>query len=149
MSSDGFYGHLKLGNSMKSPPLDIFKTVQKYYEKFYIRLCWWNQPIYSLVNWRTYSISFNSSNVGKFFWRWILKHCIVSKFRKTKRKSFSCVLVLQKSEISNFHVVVVQRRQRNMYKKTRWTCKVVVLLNILNILTSYSILFVSLLPIYS
>ena len=35
-----------------------------------------------------------------------------------KRKSFSCVHVLQKSEISNFHVVVVQRRQRNMYKKS-------------------------------
>ena len=25
---------------------------------------------------RAYSISFNSSNVGKFFWSWILKACI-------------------------------------------------------------------------
>ena len=38
MSSDEFYGYLKLENSMKTRPLDIFKTVQKYYEKFYIRL---------------------------------------------------------------------------------------------------------------
>ena len=25
---------------------------------------------------RAYSVSFNSSNVGKFFWSWILKACI-------------------------------------------------------------------------
>ena len=33
---------------------------------------------------RTYSISFNSSNVGKFFWSWILKDCI--KVQKLKKK---------------------------------------------------------------
>ena len=133
----GFF--LKLGNSMKSRPLDIFKTVQNYYEKFYIRLCWWNLPIYSLVNWpHLFHLVQYSANVGNFFWRWILiKHCIVSKFRKKKESHFLVFTSSKKGEISNFHVVVVQRRQRNMYKKTWWTCKVVVLLNILNILTSY------------
>ena len=42
------------------------------------------------VNWRclqlyrAYSISFNSSNVGKFFWSWILKDCIKVKGKKEK-----------------------------------------------------------------
>ena len=49
---------------------------------------------------RTYSISFDSSNVGKFFWSWILKNCI--KFRQEKE---SCCLVFPSS---TNHVVVVQ-----------------------------------------
>ena len=44
---------------------------------------------------RAYSNSFNSWNVGKFFWSWILKK--LSKFRKRKRKSLSCVHVLDKT----------------------------------------------------
>ena len=51
---------------------------------------------------RAYSHSPNSSNIGKFFWRWILKDCI---------DTFST-----KREIRYFHVVVVQRRQRNVPK---------------------------------
>ena len=54
---------------------------------------------------RAYSNSFNSSNVGNFFWSWILKllsHVFTSS---TKR------------EIRHFHVVVVQRRRRNVQKK--------------------------------
>ena len=44
---------------------------------------------------RAYSNSFNSWNVGKFFWSWIVKK--LSKFRKRKRKSLSCVHVLDKT----------------------------------------------------
>ena len=38
----------------------------------------------------------------------------ISKFRK--RKSLSCVYVLQKNKIRKFCVVVVQRRQRNIQR---------------------------------
>ena len=41
----------------------------------------------------------------------------VSKFRKRKRKSLSCVHFTIKSEIRQFHVVVVQQRQRNVQKR--------------------------------
>ena len=41
----------------------------------------------------------------------------VSKFRKRKRKSLSCVHFAIKSEIRQFHVVVVQQRQRNVQKR--------------------------------
>ena len=44
---------------------------------------------------RAYSISFDSSIVGKFFWRLILKDCI--KEPEKKGKLFSCVPVLDKS----------------------------------------------------
>ena len=46
---------------------------------------------------RTYSISFNSSNVGKCLRSWTLK--ALSKSRKRKRKSLSCVHVLHKTNI--------------------------------------------------
>ena len=39
---------------------------------------------------RAYSNSFNSSNVGKFFWSWILKDCI--KVQDFKEKESLCVL---------------------------------------------------------
>ena len=42
---------------------------------------------------------------------------MVSKFRKRKRKLLFCVPVLEKSEITHFHVVVVKRRLRNVQKK--------------------------------
>jgi len=64
---------------------------------------------------RAYSISFPSSNVGKFFWSWILS--TASKFRKRKRK-FCCTVFPSstKREIRHFHDVVVQRPQRNVQK---------------------------------
>ena len=52
---------------------------------------------------RAYSFSFNSSNVDNFLWIWILKDCIEVQKKK-------------KREIRYFHVVVVQRRQRNVQK---------------------------------
>ena len=52
---------------------------------------------------RTYSISFNSSNVGKLFWCCILKDCI--EVRRNKKKV-----------VRHFHVVVIKRRQRNVQK---------------------------------
>ena len=62
-----------------------------------------------------YSNSLSSSNVGKFFWSWILK--TVSKFRKRKGRFLSHVFTSStKREIRHFHVVVVQRRQRNVQK---------------------------------
>ena len=59
--------------------------------------------------------SFSSSNVGNFFWSWILKDRI--KFRKRKRKSLSWAHVLHKTWNYYFHIVVVQWRQRNKCTK--------------------------------
>ena len=59
-------------------------------------------------------ISFNSSNVGNFYWSWILKDYI-----KVQEKKDSRCLVFPsaaKREIRHFHVVVVQKRQRNLQK---------------------------------
>ena len=65
-------------------------------------------------------ISFNSSNVGKVFWGWILKDYIKSWGKEKK----SYCLVSRPRQFR--HVVVVHRRQRNVQKA--WcTCKVVVL----------------------
>ena len=64
---------------------------------------------------RTYSISLNSSNVGTVFWSWILTDCIKVQEKKKKR----CCLLLPSStkrEIRQFHVAVVQRRQKNVQK---------------------------------
>ena len=38
---------------------------------------------------RAYSISFNSSNVGKYFWSWILKDCIKVQEKKKKVAAFT------------------------------------------------------------
>ena len=40
---------------------------------------------------RTYSTSFNSTNVGKFFWSWILKAKGCSEVQEKKKKSLSRV----------------------------------------------------------
>ena len=65
---------------------------------------------------RVYSISFNSSNVGKLFWRWILKGCT----RVQEKKKEVVVFCSRPQQIvklgSSVHVVVVQRRQRNVQK---------------------------------
>ena len=59
-----------------------------------------------------YPNSFNLSNDGYFFFRsWILKGCIWVHERKKK------IGVLCSRKIRKFHVVVVQRRQRNVQKK--------------------------------
>ena len=54
------------------------------------------------MNWRcfklhrTYSTSFNSTNVGKFFWSWILKGC--SEVQEKKKKVLvSCSPILNKT----------------------------------------------------
>ena len=64
---------------------------------------------------RAYSISFNSLNVGKLFWSWILKglhQC------SGKEKEICCLLFPSstKRKIRKFHVVDVQRLQRNVQK---------------------------------
>ena len=61
----------------------------------------------------SHSISFNTSNVGNF---WILKDCI--KVQQKKRKVVAlCSPSSTKREIRHLHVVVVQRRLRNVQKK--------------------------------
>ena len=44
----------------------------------------WKVNLRCLKLYRAYSISFNSSNVGKFFWSWILNDCI--KVQENKKK---------------------------------------------------------------
>ena len=64
---------------------------------------------------RACSITFNSSNVGKFFCSWILKDYI--KVKENKKKVIVRLFPFStKREIRQFHVVVVQRRQRNVQK---------------------------------
>ena len=58
-------------------------------------------------------ISFNSSNLGNFFWRWIHKRL----YQSSEKEEESCCLVFTSStkrEIRHFHVVVVRWRQRNV-----------------------------------
>ena len=52
---------------------------------------------------RAYFISFNSPNVGKFLWSWIIR--IVSKFTKRKRKLLFCVPVLTPQNVKLVVVV--------------------------------------------
>ena len=61
---------------------------------------------------RAYSISFNSSNDSEFFWSWILKDCFKVQGKKNKVVVF--VHASTKCEIKHFHVVVMQRQQRNV-----------------------------------
>ena len=66
----------------------------------------------------------------------------VSKFRKRKRKSFSCAYVLQKtSNQRHFHVVVVQRRQKKYTNlesgMDEQSCSIVKINMIINTLTSF------------
>ena len=62
---------------------------------------------------RAYYISFNSSNVGNFF-------VVESKglHQSSGKEKEGCIFVpfVDKREIRQFHVVVVQRRQRNVQK---------------------------------
>ena len=63
-----------------------------------------------------YSILFNSSNVGNFFWSWILKDFIKVQEKKKKVVVFDLFPSWTKREIRHFHVVVVHWRQRNVQK---------------------------------
>ena len=63
---------------------------------------------------RAYSNSFNSSNLGKFFWSSILKDCI--KVQEKKKKVVLLFASSAKRELRHFHVVVLQRRLRNVQK---------------------------------
>ena len=64
---------------------------------------------------------FNLSNDGYVFFKsWILKGCVSSRKKKE-------IGVLCSRKIRKFHVVIVQRRQRNVQKKTWRTRNVVVL----------------------
>ena len=61
-----------------------------------------------------YSTSLISSNVGKFFWSWILTDCI-----KVQEKKENCCLVFMfsiKRKTTKFHDVVVQLRRKNGQK---------------------------------
>ena len=65
-----------------------------------------------------YSVSFNSSNVGKFFWSWILR--LYRGSRKEIENRCPMSTSSTKREIRHFHVVVVQWRQRNVQKSVMY-----------------------------
>ena len=64
---------------------------------------------------RAYSISFDSSMVGKFFWSLILKDCIKGPEKKRKLV-FLCSRPRQIVKLGTYMFVVVQRRLRNVQK---------------------------------
>ena len=66
---------------------------------------------------RAYSISFNSPNVGNFFWSLILKDCI-KVHEKKKEVAVLCSHPLKKINTMHFHVAIVhaQWRQRNVQR---------------------------------
>ena len=66
---------------------------------------------------RSYSKSFNLSNIGEFLWNWILKDCLENRCLEFTPS--------RKREIRRFHVVVVKRRQRKV-RKAFCTCKVAI-----------------------
>ena len=72
---------------------------------------------------RAYSISFNSSNVGKFLFELNSK----GLYQSSGKEIGSCCMVFPSStkrEIRRLHVVVVQRRLINVQKSVMYTCKV-------------------------
>ena len=66
---------------------------------------------------RAYSISFTSANNGKFFGSWLLKDCIELQEKKKKIAVFYPCPPQNVKLIRTFHVVIVQRRQRNVQKR--------------------------------
>ena len=59
-------------------------------------------------------ISYNMSNVSVFFWSYILKECTGNSILKKELDNRFLVFTSSiKSEIRNFHIIVVQQRQRN------------------------------------
>ena len=69
-------------------------------------------------------ITLNLSNVREFFASWVLKVCISVKKKNDKENRCLVSTFSMKREFKEFHVVVVQWRQRN--KNTWCTSKVVV-----------------------
>ena len=65
---------------------------------------------------RAYSISFDSSIVGKFFWSLILKDCIKGPEKKRK-VVFLCSRARQIVKLGTYMFVVVQRRLSNVQKR--------------------------------
>ena len=74
---------------------------------------------------RTFFILFSSLNVSQRFWTWILKDCIELEEKKKRVVVLCSRPLLNVKIIRQFHVVVVQRRQRNVYKEAWCSCKVV------------------------
>ena len=73
----------------------------------------WKVNLRCLRLYRACSILFNSSNVGKFFWSWIPKDSIKVQEKKNKAVVlWSCLWQNVK-----LHVIVVQRRLRNVQKR--------------------------------
>ena len=75
----------------------------------------WTMKSRCLKLYRAYSSSFNSSNVGKCFWSWILKDWIEVQ-KKTEGSRCLVSMSSTKREIRHFHVVLVQWQQRNVQK---------------------------------
>ena len=73
---------------------------------------------------RTYSIPFNSSNVGKLFWSWILKNCIKVQEKKKKVVVF-CFRPRQNMKLGSCSRATTAEKS---VQKSWCTCKVVVLL---------------------
>ena len=98
---------------MKSRPLDIFKRIQILYSPLLIK------PAHLLLSQLVGHIPSRSIRQmlvifsgGEF-----LNTVLYRNLGKQKGSRFLVFTSSKKSEISNFRVVVVQRRQRNMYKK--------------------------------
>ena len=62
-----------------------------------------------------YFTSFNPTKVGDFFWRWILKDWMDRSSGREKENRCLVFKSFTKREIRHFQVVVVQRRQRNVW----------------------------------
>ena len=72
----------------------------------------------------SYSKSLNLSNVGKFFWSWLLKYRTLSDkvLQKVLENSFIKFMTSTKCETRQFHNEVMQSWQRNVEKKAWCTC---------------------------
>ena len=75
--------HFNGGKFLVSPLL-IIRGLSKQQWRWWLRKCHWKMNSRCFKLYRTYSILFNSSNVGKIFWRWILKDCIKVQEKKKK-----------------------------------------------------------------
>ena len=78
------------------------------------RLRKWKLNSRCLKLYRAYSVSFNSTNLGKF--SEFNSKGLYQSSRKEKESCFLVFLSSKKREIRHFHVVVVQRRHRNVQK---------------------------------
>ena len=65
----------------------------------------------------SFSNSLDLSNAGDLFQELNPKGLYLSSQKEKENRTLSCVHVLIKREIGKFHVVVVQRRQKNVQKR--------------------------------